>query len=307
MIRDILRAVLEVRPSWQRERATWPHAEHSSFIARGSIYWHVQMMGNGPTLLLVHGTGASTHSFRALMPLLAHHFTVVAVDLPGHAFSQIISDGFVPSLAGTATALADLLRALKLSPRVCVGHSAGAAVIAQMAIDHQIAPELIVGLGAALLPIRGVAAHLASPTARALSRSLVAAPLIASKARDNGTIERMLQSVGSSLDAQGVALYRRLATYPGHVAAVLAMLSSWDLSALFAELPHIATRFLLLAGADDAAVPLTQQHEIAARMPFAELVVIEGAGHLLHEEQPERVAEMIVNAMAVNAPLAAAR
>ena len=61
-------------------------------VAAGGLRWHVQVAGDGPVLLLLHGTGAATHSWRDLLPLLAERFTVVAPDLPGHGRS----DGPVP-------------------------------------------------------------------------------------------------------------------------------------------------------------------------------------------------------------------
>ena len=57
--------------SWNEEGRDWPNREHSQFIRASAIRWHLQVMGNGPVLLALHGTGASTHSFRDLMPVLA--------------------------------------------------------------------------------------------------------------------------------------------------------------------------------------------------------------------------------------------
>ena len=54
---------------------TWPNAAHSRFVRAGGIVWHVQMWGHGPPLLLLHGTGAATHSWRGIAPLLAPHFS----------------------------------------------------------------------------------------------------------------------------------------------------------------------------------------------------------------------------------------
>jgi magnesium chelatase accessory protein len=65
----------------------WPHRTASRFVSAGGIEWHVQVMGKGPCALLLHGTGASTHSFRDLAPALAPDFSVIAVDLPGHGFT----------------------------------------------------------------------------------------------------------------------------------------------------------------------------------------------------------------------------
>ncbi|MFZ4410973.1 MAG: alpha/beta fold hydrolase, partial [Paracraurococcus sp.] len=68
--------------------ADWPNRPTSRLVAAGGLRWHVQVAGTGPVLLLVHGTGAATHSWRDLLPLLARHFTVVAPDLPGHGFTE---------------------------------------------------------------------------------------------------------------------------------------------------------------------------------------------------------------------------
>ena len=46
-------------------------------------------MGEGPDIVLLHGTGASTHSWRALIPLLAERYRVTAIDLPGHGFTRL--------------------------------------------------------------------------------------------------------------------------------------------------------------------------------------------------------------------------
>ena len=56
---------------WDRDGAGWPNRSSSRFVVSGAMRWHVQIMGQGPVMLLIHGTGASTHSWRRLAPLLA--------------------------------------------------------------------------------------------------------------------------------------------------------------------------------------------------------------------------------------------
>lgn len=73
---------------WLRDGADWPHRDASRFVVAGGVRWHVQIAGDGPPLLLLHGSGASTHSWRDLLPLLARTHTVIAPDLPGHAFTS---------------------------------------------------------------------------------------------------------------------------------------------------------------------------------------------------------------------------
>ena len=65
----------------------------------GAVREHVQRLGRGPSMLLLHGTGASTHSFRDLLPALAEHFDVLAPDLPGHGFTARPDDPQLPLYA----------------------------------------------------------------------------------------------------------------------------------------------------------------------------------------------------------------
>ena len=69
---------MPARLDWQRDGADWPNRASSRMVRAGGLTWHVQVAGSGPVLLLVHGTGASTHSWRDLLPLLATGHTVVA-------------------------------------------------------------------------------------------------------------------------------------------------------------------------------------------------------------------------------------
>jgi magnesium chelatase accessory protein len=271
----------------------WPLHEHSRFVSVGPIGWHVQILGSGPPLLLVHGTGASTHSFRDLMSLWASRFTVVAVDLPGHGFSSA-EPWFLPSLPAIAAELSNLLNTLGLQPVVAIGHSAGAAIGARMALDGRITPRLLVSLAGALVPLRGLSQAWMMPAARLLARSSLAAQLIALRAHRIESVERLVASTGSTLDARGIDLYRRLASHPPHVAGMLALLAAWDLQPLYDDLPRLRTRLLLLAGAEDRAIPLAQQREVAAHIPAARLHIVERTGHLLHEEQPAAIARLVL-------------
>jgi magnesium chelatase accessory protein len=285
------------------ESHNWPNHEHSQFILRGNIRWHVQTMGTGPALLLLHGTGASTHSFRDLMPLLAKHFTVIAPDLPGHAFSEV-PRWFDPTLPTMSAALEELLEALDVSPRIAVGHSAGAAILARMTLDGGIDPALLVGIGAALVPFKGVERAIFPKTAWLLA---AASKVVEIKVSQTESVERVLRKTGSFLDPSGVELYRRLSERPAHVSAVLSMMSRWDVEPLYDELPSLKVPFLFLAGERDRAVPIAQQREVADRVARGKLVVVEDAGHLIHEERPETVARLSLDEVKTIGDLRAVR
>lgn len=279
---------------WDRDGAGWPNAASSRFVTAGGLRWHVQIMGDGPDLLLIHGTGASTHSWRDLMPLLASRFRVVAPDLPGHGFSQTLPTHRL-TLPGMARALSDLLRALPASPAIAVGHSAGAAILARMCLDGTLAPERLVALNGAMLPLRGGPAKLFSPIAKLLAGTPLVPWLFARRAAGNrGVAERLLAGTGSTLDAAGTALYAKLIADPDHVAGALGMMAGWDLEPLARDLPRLRVPLLLIAGAGDRTIRPADAARVRDMVPGATLELLPRLGHLAHEEEPEALAGLIL-------------
>ena len=272
----------------------WPNREASQFVRAAGLVWHVQTMGSGPLLVLIHGTGAATHSWRDLAPILAQHFTVLAPDLPGHGFTEAPAMRRL-SLPGMALALQALLRTLNLQPQVAVGHSAGMAILARMALDGQIRPRCLVGLNAALMPLGGIPGQFFSPLAKLLVGLPLLPNLFAWRARDIAVVEKLLADTGSKLDARGVALYARVVRQPGHAAAALGMMAHWDLHPLLRGLPRLKPEPLLIIGANDQTIPPADALRIRDLVPSAAVETLPGLGHLAHEEKPQMVADLILD------------
>ena len=275
-----------------RLAADWPLREYSHFASTPGVRWHVQMMGSGPTVLLLHGTGSSTHSWRALAPLLARRMRVIAPDLPGHGASLVI-DPEKLSLSGMTGSLLALLRELEAEVDILVGHSAGAAIGVRLALSTCTAARGIVSLNGALLPLSGFAGQLFLPAAKLLASAPMLARAFAWRARQPGVVERLLASTGSTLDARGRELYARLACDPRHVAGALGMMARWDLTGLARELPALGLPLDLVVGSRDAMIPPTQAGRVAASVPRARVTGLIGLGHLAHEEDPAAVASII--------------
>jgi magnesium chelatase accessory protein len=271
----------------------WPNAGLSRFVRAAGIDWHVQRAGRGPPLLLVHGTGGSTHSWRDLLPLLAAHFDVIAMDLPGHGFTSSVSDREM-SMPRLAAALRRLCTALAIEPRVAVGHSAGAAILVRMCIDAIIAPCFIVSVNGALLPFGSPLGRLFSPAAKIVSRLGFWPRWVARRATRTDMVARLIDGMGSRLDPESLALYERLARMPGHVEAALGMMARWDLDALSRDLSGLRTPMLQIVGARDRAIPPADADRIAARLTDVETVHLAAAGHLAQEELPVATAELII-------------
>jgi putative magnesium chelatase accessory protein len=282
-----------VKPSWDRDGHDWPNREASFFVHSAGLRWHVQQMGSGPILLLLHGTGAATHSWRGLAPLLAQHFTVVAPDLPGHGFTDTPPAERL-SLDAMADDLTSLLRTLNLIPELVAGHSAGAAVLARMCLDGNIAPSGLVGLNGAMLPIGGFAGRMMTPFAKMLAGSAMVPRLFAKFANSDKFIERMIADTGSALEPDGIEFYRRLTCSPGHVASAIRMMANWKLRPLARDLPRLATQLLLVTGGNDKTIAPDDAARVHAMVPRSSVVTMPGLGHLAHEERPQAVSTLMV-------------
>lgn len=274
----------------------WPDRHWSELHVVEGVTWHVQRGGADPrmhpTILLVHGTGGSTHSWAAITPALAAHYHVVNVDLPGHGFTQVSAaverDRNPYALAGMARLLHGLLAELRITPHTVVGHSAGVSVLLRMTVDGFITPARIVGVCPALIAPPAWYVTLIAPMLGLVLESDVVVGSTARLAAGTRLIERMLSSTGSPLTAEQLARYRMLCSRPAHVHAAIAMMARWDLPSLFRDIGVLRTPVQLIAGRRDRWIPLASLSRAAERIPGVSLSVEEG-GHLLPEERPEVV------------------
>ena len=285
------------RLDWNREGLIWPHREASEFVNVGRARWHVQRMGSGPPLLLLHGTGASVHSWRGLMPLLAQTHTVIAPDLPRHAFTTG-HDAYAMSLPAMAGEVAGLLKTLDIQPAAIIGHSAGAAIALQMALDHDYGGPII-GLNSALRPFPGALAQIFPAVAKALFiNPLVPRIFTGSIDLVGGAGKFLWRSTHSHIDAEGIACYRTLLKHPDHAGGALAMMANWDLPTLRTRMGDARNPVLLIHGAKDPAIPLDWARDAHGWLVNAWLDVLPGLGHLAHEEAPEQAATLIATFLA---------
>jgi magnesium chelatase accessory protein len=278
---------------WNRDGADWPNRVASSFIDVGGIVWHVQRLGSGPIALLLHGTGAATHSWRDLAPLLGQRFTVIAPDLPGHGFTRNATTAHL-SLPGMSAAVANLLRALNAKPDLIVGHSAGAAVAARMCLDGTVDPALVASINGALLPLQSFVFQFFSPLARMLSLNPLVPRMFAWTASDASRVERLLRDTGSVIDADGLKFYHSLFQSPGHAAGALGMMANWDLVPLARDLPKFKQNLTLIVGNGDKSVPPDDAWRVKSKVATATIEVLRELGHLAHEESPQLVADVIL-------------
>ena len=290
---------MSVRLQWDSDLADWPYAQSSMRVSAAGMRWHVQMFRHAaalaPGVLLLQGTGASTHSWRGLIPLLTPHASVLALDLAGHGFSDMPEGGAASpifTLPGLARSLGELLSAVQFSPSLVVGHSAGAAIALRMCLDDRMRPRCVASINGALAPLQGLAGQLFSPLAKLLARAPGVPELFAWRAGTPRVLYRLMDGTGSQLDAAGREYYRRLISNPGHAAGALGLMANWDLHGLWRDLPRLQTPVQFIVGSNDRIVPPPVSSQASARLrcePKLPAITLEGLGHLAHEERPDLV------------------
>lgn len=281
----------------------WPNCELSRLVRARPHEWHVQEANRdaGNTALLLHGAGASTHTWRDILPALARERHVIAVDMPGQGFSRagtLRRCGLDPMTEDLAT----LIKQENWRPSLIVGHSAGAALALNLAREWSGSAGLqpvIVGINAALDRFEGIAGWLFPVLAKALALNPVTSLLFTMGGNPHRRAERLIVGTGSEIDARGLDCYAYLIGKRTHVEATLQMMAQWSIDDLLPRLGDLPNRCLFITGDGDRAVPPGVSERAASRLPHAGVVYLNGYGHLVHEEATEEVLEVIRNSLSI--------
>jgi pimeloyl-ACP methyl ester carboxylesterase len=262
--------------------------------------------GQGPVLLLVHGIGDSSETWRELVPLLAETHTVIAPDLLGHGRSDKPRADY--SVAAFANGLRDLLEVLDVERATVVGHSLGGGVAMQFAYQYPEHCERLVlvstgGVGRDVhpalrlvsMPNADLGLHLLRlPTARFASR--VGAEILRRLNTDLGVDALDLLRVFDAMPdgtsrAAVVRTLRAVVDWRGQMVTML------DRCYLSGGLPT-----LLLWGDRDPIIPVGHAHVAHAAMPGSRLEILPGAGHFPHHSDPARFAAVVKDFLATTTP-----
>lgn len=277
--------------------ANWPNRSKARRIRTRPHDWWVVEDGppesqtTVPTLLLLHGAGASGHSFAPLLPLLTPHYRCIIPDLPGQGFTRPGARGRF-GLDPTADDLVTLCDLNHWSPAAIIGHSAGAAIA--LRLSELIPVHGIVGINAALGTFDGLAGTLFPALARGFAM-IPFLPAVIARTWGNATrVNGLLDGTGSNPSPAIRAQYLTLVQSPAHIDGALGMMSQWNLTPLAARLAANPTPTLFITGANDRTVPPRISQDAAARMPNAQTRDLPALGHLAHEEAPDAVAALIL-------------
>ncbi|NLG50034.1 MAG: alpha/beta hydrolase [Chloroflexi bacterium] len=264
----------------------------SRFRQVGGIQVHYKMMGQGePVMVLLHGFGASTYSWREVMEPLSRMGTVIAFDRPAFGLTQRPMpgewEGASPySVEAQADLTVGLLDELGVKKAVLVGHSAGGAVATAVALRY---PERVQGLVLVAPAVqsqvglpRWVGPLLASRQLRWFG------PLLMRSISQWG--ERMLTTAWydpSAITEQVRASYRKPLRCENWDRALWELVVARGPLDLSAQMSEIQAPILLITGDNDRVVETEETLRLAEALPNAQLQVIANCGHLPQEERPQ--------------------
>jgi pimeloyl-ACP methyl ester carboxylesterase len=243
---------------------------HLHYARQGSTY--------GPAIILLHGYSDSSFSFSRVMPLIPAEFRVIAPDLRGHGHSARPAKGY--RIGDFAADVIRMMDRLNIREADIVGHSMG-SFVAQAIAER--APERVarlILLGSApvadnrvMRELRREVRSLSDPVdqwfVRAFQFSTIATPVPSAfmeSASENS--HRMPAHVWKKA-LHGLIEYRPRAPRPD-------------------------VRTLVLGGNRDTVFSVAEQTALARQFKNAEQVIVDGVGHALHWERPQRFVDELL-------------
>jgi pimeloyl-ACP methyl ester carboxylesterase len=268
-----------------------------SFIEVTSTRLHVMDIGNGPTVLLIHGLSSQLGSFNCgVIERLASDFRVVAIDRPGSGYSVRHPEA-IATLYAQADALGELIEKMNLGKTVVVGHSLGGAVALALALRH---PECVSSLCLVaplthmpeVVPLAFRFLMISNTHLRALVAWTLAVPAMLLRRKNTLALLFGPEEVTREYTTQGGAM---LNLRPSQFIA-----SSADLQAIPASLSEMESAYgkikapvdILFGRGDQILNPDTNGKDFIAKVPTATLTMVDG-GHMLPVTQAELTSNFI--------------
>jgi pimeloyl-ACP methyl ester carboxylesterase len=232
------------------------------------IFFAQKVTGKKTPVLLIHGAAGTHLDWPPQLRRLATA-SVYAIDLPGHGRSPGPAHSTVGQSAAVVSAL---ISELDLNGVVLVGHSMGGAIALRIA---HTGAQAIKGL------------VLISSGARLRVKEELLNGIGSDFDSTAGMVTEWFWSEGAPEELKDLGKRAFLANKQEVVYADYLACNSFD---LMDQLNQIELPTLVICGSVDKMTPVKYSRYLAEQMPAARLKIVEGAGHMVHLEQPEKVA-----------------
>ena len=271
----------------------WRLRERAS-LAGGDVAW--DRLGEGPPIVLVHGTPGWSYLWRKVAPVLAERFSVYLLDLLGYGDSERREDQDI-SITAQGRLLAELLERWGVEAPGLVGHDIGAATVLRA--------HLVEGRGAGRIALVDAVAlnPWNTPTTVHIRAHLDAYRTMPMHIYEEVVKAHLRTAVHRPLNDKTLAAY--LAPWHGEEgqAAYFRKIAQWtddDVGALEPLLPTLHMPVRILWGEEDRWLDRSVADRLRAVIPDAEVRLIRDAGHFAPEDAPAVVARELLEFFAAH-------
>jgi len=246
---------------------------------------HIDSVGAGPPLVLLHGWAMHSGLFAPLLPRLAEKFRIHCVDLPGHGYSAAIAPYALATITAVIADAVSRLPDAAAGPLTVLGWSLGGAVAMHWArVEPEHVGRLILTAATPCFVARPDWPHaMTAATLQqfgdelAVSYRLTLQRFVALQVQGSEHARAVLAQLRTELFARGE---------PSRVAlrAALELLATTDLRA---DVGAIRQRAVVISGERDTLTPPEAGEWLARTLPCASFRLIPGAAHAPFLSHPE--------------------
>lgn len=247
-------------------------------------------LGNGPTVLMLHGIGGGHRAFAPQVETLgAAGFRAVAWDMPGYGRSAPIEPY---TFKGLAQSCLDLIDALQCESVTLVGHSMGGMVAQELIARRPDRVNRLVLCGTSAAFGKRTDGRLATGWAEQFVAQRTA-PLDAGKTMEQMAQQLIPQMVGPGALPEGLRLaeFCMASVPPATYRRALDALVTFDRQGAQA---HIRVPTLLIGGEFDRVAAPSVMKQMASAIPRARYQEMAGIGHLMNLEAPEAFDQLLL-------------
>jgi pimeloyl-ACP methyl ester carboxylesterase len=253
-----------------------------------SAHYRIQGTPDGETLVLLHGSNASLHTWEPWVARLGDELRIVTIDLPGHGLTgPVPGDDY--SQEGMVRFVDEATTALGIERFSLGGNSMGGGVAARFAIEHPERVERLILVDAGSMPTK-------TETDPGLGFTIARMPVVQNVmlvvSPRNLFAEGLTKAMADDavVTPEMVDRYWELNRYPGSRAAMLTRFQTPRDSFVADNAARITAPTLILWGQEDTLTPVDSGEAYRDAVKGAKLVVYPSIGHIPMEETPDRSA-----------------
>lgn len=259
------------------------------FLRINDQWVHFESGGGGDAVMLIHGFGGSTYTWRKSLPALADRFRTIAIDLNGFGYTQRPVSPTAYSVAGQRDLVLGVMDSLGVERAHVVGHSYGAGIAARLAFDRPDRIRSLTFVGGGLpsgssWPLPRVVTPFVVFWVKyfALREDVIRDALRGAVLNPEIVTDEVVREYLDRLRIEGIedAIY-------GLTAAAGPKLPPVDPAAF--QVPA-----QLLWGRFDRVIPIRVGEGLAVRIPNSQLIRFDHSGHLPMEEEPDEFVAALI-------------